>query len=140
MKDGVILANAGHFDVEIDTEKLHNISYSSPVQINPNIERFDVNGRRLFLLSKGRVVNLVAGEGHPPEVMALSFANQLLSILYIAKNHDKMETRVHSVPEQIDQDVGDYALRSMDIDRKSTRLNSSHANISYAVFCLKKKK
>src|SRR5918998_3333103 len=92
MKDGVILANAGHFDVEIDNEKLHSISYSSPVQINPNIERFDVNGRRLFLLSKGRVVNLVAGEGHPPEVMALSFANQLLSILYIAKNHDKMET------------------------------------------------
>ena len=115
MKDGVILANAGHFDVEIDTEKLHGIGYSSPVQINPNIERFDVNGRRLFLLSKGRVVNLVAGEGHPPEVMALSFANQLLSILYIAKNHDKMETRVHSVPEQIDQDVGDYALDSMGI-------------------------
>jgi adenosylhomocysteinase len=115
MKDGVILANAGHFDVEIDAEKLHSISYSSPVQINPNIERFDVDGRRLFLLSKGRVVNLVAGEGHPPEVMALSFANQMLSILYIAKNHDKMETRVHSVPEQIDQDVGDYALDSMGI-------------------------
>ena len=115
MKDGVILSNAGHFDVEIDTESLHNISYSSPAQINPNIERFDVNGRRLFLLSKGRVVNLVAGEGHPPEVMALSFANQLLSILYIAKNHDKMEVKVHSVPEQIDQDVGGYALDSMDI-------------------------
>ena len=115
MKDGVILSNAGHFDVEIDTESLHNISYSSPVQINPNIERFDVNGRRLFLLSKGRVVNLVAGEGHPPEVMALSFANQLLSILYIAKNHDKMEVKVHSVPEQIDQDVGGYALDSMNI-------------------------
>ena len=115
MKDGVILSNAGHFDVEIDTESLHSISYSSPVQINPNIERFDVNGRRLFLLSKGRVVNLVAGEGHPPEVMALSFANQLLSILYIAKNHDKMEVKVHSVPEQIDQDIGGYALDSMDI-------------------------
>src|SRR3712207_5786084 len=115
MKDGVILANAGHFDVEIDTEKLHNISYSSPVQINQNIERFDVNGKRLFLLSKGRVVNLVAAEGHPPEVMALSFANQLLSILYIAKNHDSMDVKVHSVPEQIDQDVGSYALDSMGI-------------------------
>ena len=115
MKDGAILSNAGHFDVEIDTESLHSINYSSPVQINPNIERFDVTGRRLFLLSKGRVVNLVAGEGHPPEVMALSFANQLLSILYIAKNHDKMEVKVHSVPEQIDQDVGGYALDSMGI-------------------------
>ncbi len=115
MKDGVILANAGHFDVEIDIAGLHSISQCSHVQLNPNIERFGVNGRRLFLLSKGRVVNLVAGEGHPPEVMALSFANQLLSILYIAKNHDKMEIRVHNVPEQIDQDVGDYALDSLGI-------------------------
>jgi adenosylhomocysteinase len=116
MKDGAILANAGHFDVEIDTESLHSISRNSHVQVNPNIERFDVNGRRrLFLLSKGRVVNLVAGEGHPPEVMALSFANQLLSILHIAKNHSQMETRVHSVPEQIDLDVGAYALDSMGI-------------------------
>ena len=115
MKDAVILANAGHFDVEIDIESLYNISRYQPVQISSNIERFDVNGKRLFLLSKGRVVNLVAAEGHPPEVMALSFANQLLSILYIAKNHDMMEVKVHSVPEQIDQDVGRYALDSMGI-------------------------
>jgi adenosylhomocysteinase len=115
MKDAAILANAGHFDVEIDTNSLYAISSCQPVQISPNIERFDVNGRRLFLLSKGRVVNLVAAEGHPPEVMDLSFANQLLSILYIAKNHDKMEVKVHSVPEQIDQDVGSYALDSMGI-------------------------
>jgi adenosylhomocysteinase len=115
MKDAAILANAGHFDVEIDIKSLYGISSCQPVQINPNIERFDVNGRRLFLLSKGRVVNLVAAEGHPPEVMALSFANQLLSILYIAKNHDKMEVKVHGVPEQIDRDVGSYALDSMDI-------------------------
>lgn len=113
MKDAVILANAGHFDVEIDIESLYDISCCQPVQISPNIERLDVNGKRLFLLSKGRVVNLVAAEGHPPEVMALSFANQLLSILYIAKNHDRMEVKVHSVPEQIDQDVGSYALDSM---------------------------
>jgi adenosylhomocysteinase len=115
MKDSVILANAGHFDVEINIESLYNISSCQPVQISPNIERFDVNGKRLFLLSKGRVVNLVAAEGHPPEVMALSFANQLLSILYIAKNHDRMEVKVHSVPEKIDQDVGSYALDSMGI-------------------------
>jgi adenosylhomocysteinase len=115
MKDAVILANAGHFDVEIDIKSLYDISCCQPVQISPNIERFEVNGKRLFLLSKGRVVNLVAAEGHPPEVMALSFANQLLSILYIAKNHNRMEVKVHSVPEQIDQDVGSYALDSMGI-------------------------
>ncbi len=115
MKDAAILANAGHFDVEIDIKSLYEMSCCEPVQISSNIERFDVNGKRLFLLSKGRVVNLVAAEGHPPEVMALSFANQLLSILYIARNHDMMEVKVHSVPEQIDQDVGSYALDSMGI-------------------------
>ena len=115
MKDAVILANTGHFDVEIDIESLYNISRCQPVQISPNIERIDVNGKRLFLLSKGRVVNLVAAEGHPPEVMALSYANQLLSILYIAKNHDRMEVKVHNVPEKIDQDVASYALDSMGI-------------------------
>src|ERR687894_268262 len=115
MKDAVILANAGHFDVEIDTKSLYDISCCQPVQVSPNIERFDVNGKRLFLLSNGRVVNLVAAEGHPPEVMALSFANQLLSILYIAKNHDRMEVKVHNVPEKIDQDVASYALDSMGI-------------------------
>jgi adenosylhomocysteinase len=115
MKDGVILANAGHFDVEIDTKSLYGISRCQPVQINANTDRFEVNGKRLFLLSKGRVVNLVAAKGHPPEVMALSFANQLLAILYIAKNHDRMEVKVHGVPEQIDQEVGIYALDVMGI-------------------------
>jgi adenosylhomocysteinase len=114
MKDAAILANAGHFDVEIDTESLYAIS-RRPLRITPNIERFDVNGRRLFLLSKGRVVNLVAAEGHPPEVMAMSFANQLLSILHIAKNYDKMELKVHSVPEKMDDVVGSYALEALGI-------------------------
>ena len=114
MKDAAILANAGHFDVEIDTEGLYAIS-SRPMRITPNIERFEVNGKRLFLLSKGRVVNLVAAEGHPPEVMALSFANQLLSILHIARNYRKMELKVHSVPEKMDNDVGSYALDALGI-------------------------
>jgi adenosylhomocysteinase len=114
MKDAAILANAGHFDVEIDTESLYAISHR-PLRIMPNIERFDVNGKRLFLLSKGRVVNLVAAEGHPPEVMAMSFANQLLSILHIAKNYDKMELKVHSVPEKMDDVVGSYALEALGI-------------------------
>lgn len=113
MKDGAVLANAGHFDVEIDTGTLNGIS--RPVQVRPNVERFDIGGKRLYLLSKGRVVNLVAAEGHPPEVMALSFANQLLSILYIAKNHSRMEARIYRVPEKIDEQVARYALDSMGI-------------------------
>ena len=114
MKDAAILVNAGHFDVEIDIESLYAISHR-PMRITPNIERFDVNGNKLFLLSEGRVVNLVAAEGHPPEVMALSFANQLLSILHIARNYPKMELRVHSVPEEMDNDVGSYALEALGI-------------------------
>lgn len=113
MKDGAILANAGHFDVEIDAGALYAIG--RPAQVRPNVERIDVNGKRLFLLSKGRVVNLVAAEGHPPEVMALSFANQLLSILHVAKNHGKMEAKVHAVPEKIDGQVALYALDAMGI-------------------------
>jgi adenosylhomocysteinase len=113
MKDGAILANAGHFDVEIDVGALYKIS--RPVQVRPNVARIAANGKRLFLLSKGRVVNLVAAEGNQPEVMAMSFANQLLSILHVAKNHGKMERRVYAVPEKIDRQVARYALDAMGI-------------------------
>jgi len=113
MKDGAVLANAGHFDVEIDTKALYSII--RPVHARSNVERFDINSKSLFLLSKGRVVNLVAAEGHPSEVMALSFANQLLSILHIAKNHNKMERKVHCVPKKLDELVASYALDSMGI-------------------------
>jgi adenosylhomocysteinase len=113
MKDGAILANAGHFDVEIDVGALYDIG--TPVQVRPNVERIVAGGKKLFLLSKGRVVNLVAAEGNQPEVMALSFANQLLSILHVAKNHGKMERRVYAVPENIDGQVARYALDAMGI-------------------------
>lgn len=115
MKDGAILANAGHFDVEIDVSYLYSLD-RRPGQVRPNVEQFIVKGnKKLFLISKGRVVNLVAAEGHPPEVMALSFANQLLSILFIAKNYSKMEAKVYDVPKKIDDDVAKYALEVMDI-------------------------
>ena len=121
MKDGAILANTGHFDVEIDASFLYR--NGGPVEVNPNVERFDIFGKRLYLLSRGRVVNLVAGEGHPPEVMALSFANQLASILYVAKNHARMEKKVHSVPEKIDDEIARSALAAMGvaIDRPTAK-------------------
>jgi adenosylhomocysteinase len=120
MKDGAILANTGHFDVEIDTSYLY--SNAKPQEVRRGVERFDIaiggkmkEKKKLYLLSKGRVVNLVAAEGHPPEVMALSFANQLMSILYVAKNHENMEKKVYSVPEDIDLEVARSALRAMGI-------------------------
>jgi adenosylhomocysteinase len=114
MKDGAILANAGHFDVEIDVGALYSLG-GRPVQVRPNVERVKVKGKKLFLIAKGRVANLVAADGHPPEVMALSFANQLLSILHVAKNHGRMEAKVYDVPEKIDSQVARYALDAMGI-------------------------
>jgi adenosylhomocysteinase len=111
MKDGAILANAGHFDVEIDVSELY--AGGRPEEVRPGVERFNFRGKKLYLLSKGRVVNLVAAEGHPPEVMALSFANQLLCILHVAKNHDRLAAKVHAVPEKIDEQVASYALAAM---------------------------
>lgn len=120
MKDGAILANTGHFDVEIDAAYLYG--HSRPQEVRPGVERFDIvtaaGGRKkkkLYLLSRGRVVNLVAAEGHPPEVMALSFANQLMSILHVARNHEKMEKKVYGVPEDIDVQVARGALDAMRI-------------------------
>jgi adenosylhomocysteinase len=115
MKDGAILANTGHFDVEIDAPYLY--SSAKPEEVRPGVERFDITGgkKKLYLLAKGRVVNLVAAEGHPPEVMALSFANQLMSILYVAKNHEKMERKVYGVPEEIDIAVAKGALDAMGV-------------------------
>jgi len=124
MKDGAILANTGHFDVEINVDYLYNAS--RPAKVRPNVERFNINGKKLFLLSEGRVVNLVAAEGHPPEVMALSFANQLLSILHVAKNHSKMEPKVYGVPEKLDSDVAKYALDAMGVGIDSMTKEQKH--------------
>jgi adenosylhomocysteinase len=114
MKDGAILANAGHFDVEIDVAYLY--SSMRPKEITPGVEQFVINGKKLYLLSKGRVANLVLADGNSPEVMALSFANQLLSILHIARNHEKMEAKVYDVPAAMDEKVAGYALASMGIE------------------------
>jgi adenosylhomocysteinase len=115
MKNNSILANAGHFDEEIDIWYLKSQD-SSPTTIRPNVECYNVLNKRVFLLCKGRVVNLVGAEGHPSEVMDLSFANQLLSILHISKNYLKMDNIVYDVPTRIDSTVANYALDAMNIE------------------------
>jgi adenosylhomocysteinase len=114
MKNGAILANAGHFDNEIEIEKLFSNSYGN-YAIKQNLDCFNINGRRIFLLAKGRVVNLVGGEGNPPEVMAMSFANQLLSVLHIFQNYKSMQKRVFTVPEKIDSSVARLSLKYLQI-------------------------
>lgn len=115
MKSGAILANAGHFDIEIDTKYLYSQD-KSPASVRADIDCFNIVGKKIYLISKGRVVNLVGAEGHPPEVMALSFANQLLSIIFISKNYYNMENKIYNVPREIDQSVAKYALDSLNIE------------------------
>ena len=114
MKNGAVLSNAGHFDVEIDINYINSLS-PSPVISRPNVEVITISGKRIFLLSKGRVINLIGAEGHPPEVMALSFANQLLSIIFVCDNYGKMQNQTYDVPVEIDVSVANYALKAMDI-------------------------
>lgn len=127
MKNGVILANAGHFDNEIDVKKLF-VESDKSYSIKPYLDCFNINGRKIYLLCSGRVVNLVGAEGNPPEVMAMSFANQLLSILYISRNHGKMQKKVYSVPEKIDLKIANLSLKHLGIKiDKLTQLQRKYA-------------
>ena len=115
MKDGAILSNSGHFNVEIDIPALEEMS-SSHREVRPYVEEYTMkDGRKIYLLGEGRLINLAAAEGHPSAVMDMSFANQALSAEYLAKNHDNMEPNVYVVPTEIDQEVGRLKLESMGI-------------------------
>lgn len=114
MKDGAILANSGHFNVEINVKELEQLARFKR-HIRPSLEEYAiVNGKRLYLLADGRLVNLAAAEGHPSEVMDMSFANQALAVEYIAKN-DKMTARVYNVPKEIDESVAALKLEAMSV-------------------------
>ncbi len=119
LKGGAILANSGHFNVEIDLEALAAVA-SSRKEARPFVEEFSMkDGRKLYVLGEGRLINLAAAEGHPASVMDMSFANQALSAEYMAKNHASMENKVYSVPEELDKQVAKMKLESMgfSIDR-----------------------
>jgi adenosylhomocysteinase len=115
MKDGAVLANAGHFNVEIDIPGLESISISRR-RIRPWVDEYKLkNGNRLYLLGEGRLINLVAAEGHPSQVMDMSFANQALCLVYIYKNRNKLERKVYSVPPEIDSRVAKLKLKTLGI-------------------------
>ncbi len=115
MKDHAIMANAGHFDVEISKPDLLALS-ASHRSIKNNIEEYLLkDGRHLYLLAEGRLVNLAAGDGHPAEVMDLSFSLQALSLLYVLQNHAMLGKSVHKVPEHIDKKVALMRLESQGI-------------------------
>jgi len=116
MKDGAILANSGHFNVEINIPALESLA-SNKRRIRPFVDEYTLdNGHHLYLLGEGRLVNLAAAEGHPASVMDMSFANQALCLEYIVKNRNRLEPKVYPVPEEIDKQVARLKLNSMGMD------------------------
>lgn len=113
MKDGAILANSGHFNVEVKVSDLEKLA-SRKEKIKEDVEKYELEDKSLYLLGEGRLINLVAAEGHPPEVMDMSFANQALCAKYFLEN--KMETKIHTVPEEIDSRVAQLKLETMGVD------------------------
>jgi len=115
MKDGAVIANSGHFNVEINIPDLESMSVSKRT-VRPNLEEYSLkDGRKLYLLAEGRLVNLAAAEGHPSEVMDMSFSNQALSVEYLVKNKG-LETRVYRVPKEIDEFVASLKLKALNVE------------------------
>jgi len=115
MKDGAIMANSGHFNVEINIPALESLAKSKR-RIRPYVDEYSLaDGRRIYLLGEGRLINLAAAEGHPASVMDMSFANQALCLEYLAKMRGKLKPDVYPVPEEIDKEIGRLKLASMNI-------------------------
>jgi adenosylhomocysteinase len=115
MKDGAIVANSGHFNVEINIPALEKMAVSKKL-VRPFIDQYTLkDGRQIHILGEGRLINLASAEGHPASVMDMSFANQALAAEYMVKNYSKLEKRVYSVPEEIDKEIARLKLLSMGI-------------------------
>jgi len=114
MKNGAVIANSGHFNVEINTQDLEKLSKSKK-KIRENVEKYTLkNGKQIYLLAEGRLVNLAAAEGHPSEVMDMSFANQALAVKYL--NENELKAGVYKIPKDIDEMIARLKLKTMDID------------------------
>ena len=117
MKDGAMLANSGHFDVEIDKPALAALGTAGTRRIREFVDEYTMaDGRRLYLLGEGRLVNLTAAEGHPAAVMDMSFANQALAVEWVVKNHGSLAPQVYPVPVEIDKEVARLKLHAMGVE------------------------
>ena len=113
LRDGAILANAGHFDAEIDVPALDGAAVKVTRDVRPHADEYTLpDGRRVVLLAEGRVVNLVAAEGNPPQVMDVSFAGQALVLRWLARDHESLRAGVHDVPRAIDEEIAGLTLES----------------------------
>ncbi len=113
MKDGAVLANSGHFNVEIDLERLAAISDGPPRIVRDFVQEYRLDGRRIFVLGEGRLINLAAAEGHPAAVMDMSFANQALAAEYLVDKGQELDVAVHRTPDPIDREIARLKLESM---------------------------
>jgi adenosylhomocysteinase len=115
MKDGAIVCNSGHFNVEINLPALEKMSKGKNL-VRPFVEQYQIkDGRSIFVLGEGRLINLAAAEGHPASVMDMSFANQALSAEYMMKNYKNLEQKVYSVPDAIDREIARLKLDAMGV-------------------------
>ena len=116
MKDGAFVANAGHFDWEVNVGDLK--AYTTEIkQIRPSLEEYKLNnGKSVYVFAEGRLVNLVAAEGHPASVMDMSFANQALGIEFLVKNYGKLENKLYTLPHEVDVKIAELKLKSMGIE------------------------
>jgi adenosylhomocysteinase len=116
MKDGAMVANSGHFDVEVDLVALAGEAEFAPTEVRTHVHEYRLkNGRRVYVIGEGRLVNLAAAEGHPPSVMDMSFATQALATEYCIKNQGKLSPAVHNVPKEVEEYVARHKLASMGI-------------------------
>ncbi len=114
MKDGAIIANSGHFNAEIDIPAIKKAA-TRKKEVRPFIDEYLIGGKRIMILADGRLINLAAAEGHPAMVMDMSFANQALASEFVVKNHKKLEPKVYTLPDKVDQDIARIKLKSMGI-------------------------
>ena len=119
MKDGAILANSGHFDIEIDLKTLEEMSENKSREVRPFVQEHLVAGKRIMVIAEGRLVNLAAAEGHPAAVMDMSFANQALAAEWVVRNRSSLEAKVYNVPAEIDREIARLKLETTgtEIDR-----------------------
>lgn len=115
MKPGAILANSGHFNVEINLRGLAEMSDGQPRLVRPFVEEYRIGGRPLYVLGEGRLINLAAAEGHPASVMDMSFANQALAAEYMAQHGAQMSPAVYTIPDAIDQEIARLKLEAMGV-------------------------
>ncbi len=129
MKPGAVLSNTGHFNVEINVDELEELAVGKE-KVRENNDKFILpDGGYVYLLAEGRLVNLSSAEGHPSEVMDLSFSNQIMGIMYLLKNHDKLENKVYTIPKDVDKEIAKRKLESFNIKiDKLTRDQEKYLN------------